>query len=61
MKRAVEGLGIAPQRALANSNRCPALACVAKAVVRGDGSVPAIGAASIPAKVSPDLEMLVMV
>lgn len=60
MKRAVDRLGVAPDRALVDGNRCPELACMAEAVVGGDGSVPVIGAASILAKVARDREMLVL-
>jgi ribonuclease HII len=57
MKRAVEALAAAPELVLVDGNRCPSLACAAKAVVRGDASVPVIGAASILAKVSRDREL----
>jgi len=58
MKRAVEGLGIAPQRALVDGNQRPRLACAVEAVVRGDASIPVISAASILAKVARDREMV---
>jgi ribonuclease HII len=57
MKRAVEALAAAPELVLVDGNRCPSLACAAEAVVRGDASVPVIGAASILAKVSRDREL----
>jgi ribonuclease HII len=57
MRRAVEGLGLAPDKALVDGNRCPALACAVEAVVRGDATIPAISAASILAKVARDREM----
>lgn len=60
MERAVEGLGVTPQRALVDGNRCPTLTCVVEAVIGGDASVPAISAASILAKVARDREMLVL-
>jgi ribonuclease HII len=60
MKRAVERLDIAPQRALVDGNRCPELACPVEAVVGGDASIPAISAASILAKVARDREMLAL-
>jgi ribonuclease HII len=60
MQRAVENLGVAPQRVLVDGNRCPHLACEVEAIVRGDCSVPAISAASILAKVARDREMLVL-
>ena len=58
MRRAVEGLALAPQEAWIDGNRCPALGCVARAVVRGDRTVPQISAASILAKTARDAEML---
>jgi len=60
MQRAVDNLGVAPQRVLVDGNRCPRLACEVEAIVRGDCSVPAISAASILAKVARDREMLVL-
>ncbi len=54
MQRAVAALAIPAERALVDGNRCPDLGCEALAVVGGDGSVPAIGAASILAKVARD-------
>lgn len=54
MQRAVAGLAIPAERVLVDGNRCPDLRCEALAVVGGDGSVPAIGAASILAKVARD-------
>jgi ribonuclease HII len=59
MRRAVMQLGITPTLALIDGNSCPGgLPCVARAVVGGDGLEPAIGAASILAKVARDREML---
>ncbi|MGH8501047.1 MAG: ribonuclease HII [Gammaproteobacteria bacterium] len=60
MRRAVSALGIAPGRSLIDGNRCPSLPCAATAMVGGDGSVPAISAASILAKVARDREMRVL-
>jgi ribonuclease HII len=54
MQRAVAGLAHPPTRVLVDGNRCPELGCDAEAIVGGDGSVPAIGAASILAKVARD-------
>jgi ribonuclease HII len=55
MRRAVAGLGIAPARVLVDGNRVPAsLPCPAEAIVRGDQTVPCIGAASILAKTHRD-------
>ena len=60
MRRALEGLGLRPVRALVDGNRCPDLPCDCEAIVRGDASVPAISAASILAKVARDAEMLAL-
>ncbi len=57
MRRAVEGLSIAPSHALVDGNRCPDLPCSVEAIVGGDSSEPAISAASIIAKVARDREM----
>jgi len=58
MRRAVEGLGVRPGEAWIDGNRCPSLACAARAVIGGDRSVPQISAASILAKTARDAEML---
>lgn len=57
MQRAVQGLSVTPLLALIDGNRCPLLAMPSRAVIQGDGQVPAIAAASILAKVSRDREM----
>lgn len=57
MRRAVLGLPIRPRLARVDGNQCPELPCAVEAVVKGDSSVPAIGAASILAKVARDREM----
>lgn len=57
MRRAVDGLGVAPRRALIDGNRCPSLAIPADAVIRGDGKIACIAAASILAKTSRDATM----
>jgi ribonuclease HII len=54
MQRAVAALNLRPTRVLVDGNRCPDVACAAEAIVGGDGLVPAIGAASILAKVARD-------
>ena len=57
MRRAVAGLAIAPDAVLVDGNRTPEFGCPAEAMVKGDGRVPAISAASILAKVARDAEM----
>jgi ribonuclease HII len=57
MQRAVEGLGMRPDEAWIDGNRCPALACRARAIVRGDRLHPVISAASILAKTARDAEL----
>jgi ribonuclease HII len=54
MQRAVAALPLAPQQVLVDGNRCPEFGCAAQAVIGGDGLIPAIGAASILAKVARD-------
>jgi len=54
MQRAVQGLRLKPSLALIDGNRTPTLDVLARAIVSGDASVPAISAASIVAKVSRD-------
>jgi len=60
MKRAVEGLAIAPSHALVDGNQAPDLACPVTTIIKGDQSEPAIAAASILAKVARDREMVAM-
>lgn len=60
MQRAVAGLGVAPERALIDGNRCPRLPMPAEAVVKGDGKIASIAAASILAKTVRDAGMLVL-
>jgi ribonuclease HII len=57
MQRAVDGLGIQPDEAWIDGNRCPKLACRARAIVQGDRLHPVISAASILAKTARDAEM----
>jgi ribonuclease HII len=60
MQRAVNALLPAAEHALIDGNRCPELACPARAIVKGDSRVAAISAASILAKVTRDREMQVL-
>ena len=60
MREAVTRLDPAPERVLVDGNRCPDLPCPVRAIVGGDASVAAIGAASILAKVARDREMVEM-
>jgi len=61
MRRAVAGLQLAPTGALVDGDKVPpGLNCPARAIVGGDGSEPAISAASILAKVSRDAEMVAL-
>jgi ribonuclease HII len=54
MRRAVEALGVVPEEALVDGNRCPPLACRTRAIVKGDRDIAAISAASILAKTTRD-------
>lgn len=60
MQRAVAGLSISPERAMVDGNRCPTLPIPAEAVVKGDGKIASIAAASILAKTVRDAGMLVL-
>ena len=57
MQRAVAGLAVAPDEAWIDGNRCPELACRARAFVKGDALHAEISAASILAKTARDAEM----
>lgn len=62
MRRALQGLAIAPSRVLVDGAHCPSAlmpggVCTLQAVVRGDAEVAEISAASILAKVSRDAWM----
>lgn len=57
MQRAVAGLAVRPERALVDGNRCPRLDIPVEAVVKGDGKIAAIAAASILAKTVRDAGM----
>ena len=58
MKRAVEGLTIEPELVLVDGNRLPRWRYEARPIVGGDALEPAIGAASILAKVQRDSELM---
>ena len=57
MQRAVAGLTIKPSKILVDGNRTPNFGIDADAVIKGDGLIAAISAASIIAKVTRDREM----
>lgn len=50
MQRAVAGLAVRPTGAMVDGNRCPHLDIPAEAVIKGDGKIASIAAASILAK-----------
>jgi ribonuclease HII len=54
MRRAIDALGVPPDEAWIDGNRCPDLLCRSRAIVGGDRDVPAISAASILAKTERD-------
>lgn len=58
MQRAVAGLQVAAESALVDGNRCPQLAIPVEAIVKGDGKIASIAAASILAKTVRDAGML---
>ena len=58
MKRAVENLRLIPAQVLVDGLYCPPLAMPSQAIVKGDGSVAQISAASILAKTARDAVML---
>ena len=58
MRRAVEGIGIAPSEVWVDGRHCPEVAFPVRAIVDGDATVAAISAASILAKTERDAEML---
>lgn len=57
MRRAVEALALLPRELLVDGLYCPQVSMPARAIVKGDNSVPEISAASILAKVARDAEM----
>jgi ribonuclease HII len=58
MQRAVAGLSVRPTGALVDGNRCPNLDIPCEAIIKGDGKIASIAAASILAKTVRDAEML---
>ncbi len=60
MQRAVTALSHVPQHVQVDGNHCPVLQCSVEAIIRGDGKIAAISAASILAKVARDNEMILL-
>lgn len=60
MRRAVEGLKVAPTLALIDGNRCPVMQIRSEAIIKGDDKVPSISAASILAKTARDASLMVL-
>jgi ribonuclease HII len=60
MKRAVENLSLDPAEVLVDGLHCPQLKFPARAIVKGDCTIPEIMAASILAKTARDAEMLAL-
>jgi len=60
MTRAVQGLSMQPTHVMVDGDRCPKWDYSSEAVVKGDGLIAEISAASIIAKVTRDQEMLVL-
>jgi ribonuclease HII len=64
MRRALAGLSRVPDHVQVDGNRCPSIDGLARfsieAIVKGDDKVPAIGAASILAKVGRDAVMVAL-
>ena len=57
MTRAVDGLPVKPSKVLVDGNRCPHWPYNSEAIIKGDGLIAEISAASIIAKVVRDQEM----
>ena len=60
MAEATRALPLAPRLALVDGNKPPALACITRTIVGGDGKCLSIAAASIVAKVTRDRIMLAL-
>jgi ribonuclease HII len=60
MQRAVAALPIMPDAVLVDGNRSPDFGVPSEAIVKGDGFLPPVSAASILAKTSRDAEMCVL-
>ncbi len=60
MRRAIDGLQIAAEYLLVDGNRLPGHHVPGQAVIKGDARHPAIGAASILAKVARDAQMVAL-
>jgi ribonuclease HII len=58
MRRAIEGLSVAPTLALIDGNRCPVTTVRSEAIVKGDDKVIEISAASILAKTARDAVLM---
>jgi len=54
MKRAIEALSVQPERVVVDGNQVPQVSIEARAIIKGDESVPVISAASILAKTTRD-------
>jgi ribonuclease HII len=60
MRRALKALCVFPDYALVDGNRLPSLNCSSEAIIKGDSKSYTIAAASIIAKVTRDLNMVVL-
>lgn len=60
MRRAIDGLQVAAEYLLVDGNRLPGHHVPGQAVIKGDARHPAIGAASILAKVARDAQMVAL-
>ena len=60
MQRAVAALSVRPTSAMVDGNRCPPIDVPCEAIVKGDGKIASIAAASILAKTVRDAEMMAL-